>query len=302
MDRVRVWQLTLLLSWASACGEAHTSTGPRQDADDGGLPTSDADTGEPDASTLTPYVLCDGSDDVRFGLAERGEGLSNPARVFTHPYGASFLYITGQCEYVAGEDRVGGGLVVGTLDAAQAATLENTLEMARLSTMALDDEETCDDAGAVVATRLGYGYCRCRCQEGAEVALERIVAAARQTQAALYEAGPPPSGDLEVGGFVTEQGLARPLHPWPLALDLTSISLPSWRGGGAYPETLPTLTVSGADAEALRELRGAEPEDGLFGDARFVEQNGAFYELYLLDPVPERLDAAIRAFPHTPRH
>ena len=46
------------------------------------------------------YALCDGSDEIRLGVASDG-GALDTAYELTNPYGHSFLFIDGHCHYYA---------------------------------------------------------------------------------------------------------------------------------------------------------------------------------------------------------
>lgn len=78
---------------------------------DGGTSHPVADGGTADGATPNagPYVLCDGSDAVRLSLVSAGGGPLPDSHLFTNPYGWSFLYVDGRCNFVSSTDVTGRG-------------------------------------------------------------------------------------------------------------------------------------------------------------------------------------------------
>jgi len=50
-----------------------------------------------------PYAICDGSDDVRLALVSQ-RGQLELTSTFTNPYGWTYLFVNGRCEFVAAPD------------------------------------------------------------------------------------------------------------------------------------------------------------------------------------------------------
>jgi hypothetical protein len=279
----------LLLSVA-ACGDdapetaRDASVGPQPDAAE--LDTS-YDAGElgHDAAASGPYVVCDGSERVRLAVRSAGGGPLEPTFGFTHPYGHSFLFVTGKCEYMAGGDLT-HGVVTGSLSREQAERIQADLALERLPSFSKHQDEACPDASVLfVQTATGYGECSCGCDDDAPTGLAQVIDAAGKLQQSLAKGTVAPDSVLDVIAFSTDD-TSQVYQAWPLGFDLASIALPE---ADAYESENKNKVqqFEGADATSLRALRTsarAAVPDG--SDVRVKTAGGQRYRIYVRDQVP----------------
>jgi len=233
-------------------------------------------------------ALCDGSTDMRLGYAAAG-GFVDITFYFTNPYGHWFLFVDGQCNYYLSREYP-QGIVSGTLDDEQASTLADAIGWPSIAELAVEDVESCPDAGANVIWAPGgiEVSCTCGCDEGP--------VSQRKTDALQYmyelletlaQSAPPLMGPVSA--------LAAPESPvgdeltWPLDQPLATI-----------PNLVHDLDSLGDefalfedpdDAAALRALRAtAQPGTPV----RVADGEGA-YQIYVRDELPEGVAPAIEA-------
>jgi hypothetical protein len=246
--------------------------------------------GEEDAA----YTLCDGSGAVRFGTASSG-GHVESTYPFTNPYGHSFLFVNGRCEFVANAPN--GDYVAGTLTAAQAQTLTSAFDLASVEGKSFRAGPGCPDAGPLqVMTANGYLELLA-CAEAPKYA--QIAPDALNQAAAIVATGTPVHGDvsvLAIGNFQAKDAPNPNATPWPLAWPIRDVAV-EWSTDHGAPNLLDVVKrVSGGDAAQLQALRRASAAKPAFRGYVEVLVGERGYAVFVRDELDTSWHDAIARF------
>jgi hypothetical protein len=236
------------------------------------------------------YVLCDGSDAVRFGIASIG-GHVDSTYHFTNPYGHSFIFVTGRCEF-AGSTAT-GVYRSGTLTKAQAETLTRAFDLANVDGKSFRASGGCPDA-TLFQVMTSNGYVELTC--GAEPPSYAHIAddGALQAQQIVDAAGVLVTGAvsvLAVGDFQIKEQPNPGAVPWPFGWPVAEIAVERSNLGGSSSAGHAGRTITGADAERARSLRTTTSRG--FVDVRAGERD---YALFVRDELEPALAASIARF------
>lgn len=306
--------LLLSLSVYSACVSANlsssreldasvnTDSGAETDADmapngDGSLPADGDATARADADEATEYALCDGSDEVRFGMTVEG-GSVEPTYPFSNPHGHRFMYITGRCElFAAPASAQLGTYRHGTLTPTQAAQLVDSLKLSSLSGLSYQDVESCPDAGGTkLVIAGGYADCTCGCDDGAPApVLEAFAALQTALQAVLVDTQPL-AGPVAMLVEKLEGALPASARAWPFAFEAASVAVTQEQIFSYWDGDFPSIELTGEAATTARELRAKALAANPYQGSIPVSDAGQGYYLYLRDVLPPAIETAIRAF------
>lgn len=297
--------LSLTTAGAAACQSSPEAAG--EAGDDGGF-ASGGDGGGPgnrDGSATStagqPYVLCDGSDDVRLAINETGGGVPQ-SYAFTNPHGYRFLYVTGKCEFVAdGAQESVGGWIDGTLSAEQAATLSARLGLSNLSGKSYHDSSCPDASYLSIGTTSGYADCSCGCDVGAPSDVLHAVDAVSEAFTFVAQAGRPltgPVGLLVVTMPAPSMVAAERAQAWPFSFTVDSVAVTLEQQNRQHDASSLARTLSGDDANAARSLRSAELARDPFSAGIQAKDGAQAYWVYTRDQLAAPLEAKIDAY-HT---
>ena len=234
------------------------------------------------AEVTQPLAICDGSESIRFGYDSDGGRITDHSGLFYTHYG-SFLYVHGDCSYVAGTGS-NRSFRAGVLSAALAEQLSAEVDYRTLDSRARKPEhQTCLDA-PVEHYHGPNATLRSQCSSQTRL----------RTIHALADVGPMVEAAVTVAVLAgTGTGGAPPpsAPAWPIA---TSI-LTFFTSLGATPGVDDGVRVDDLDdAAALRELRDttAPVSDA---PAFVVQEGGLAYRVYVRDELPEDMEAAVQA-------
>lgn len=265
----------LVLLGSSACG----STSSDSDATGGAASSGGAGGGGGTGGASEP-ALCDGSASIRFS-ATLGGGMVMPSYVFTNPYGWSFFYVTGGCEYFLG-GSVQDGVKSGKLDPARAQELATAVHRSNIPSYSSWLDMGCPDAGNVaISDGTSSAYCSCGCDPDAPKGLESAIDAASQWKEKLWNEGSPLDGPVAAAAQ-TKEVTAQPAKAWPLSWPITDLPLPNEPGG--------KVVTDAGDAAKLRGLREGSTFEGVL-----IDVGGLRYELFVRDEFPDAVKTAIAA-------
>lgn len=234
--------------------------------------------------------ICDGSDDIVLGYSVGG-GQVESTYYITNPYGHSFLFLDGQCNYYVSLDY-NQGLFTGRLLLDDEIQLATDIAWDSMAEMAAEPElDSCPDAGESVIWAQGYRMsCTCGCDPGPladqkDAALQAMHARIET----LIAQGYPANGPLRAvaGELGPETGEEK---AWPLDRALADVpNLVQDVQGGSFGD--PAFFTGPADVVALRALR---PAMSTFGGIQ-VRDAGTAYQLFMRDELPARVDQKIDA-------
>lgn len=266
--------------------------------------------GEPEAShsiapdggetAPRPYVLCDGSEQVRLGIQVEG-GHVDQAYSFTDPLGHAFLFIDGKCNFVAKEagDRDWSW---GALSPEQGAQIAQQLELSALVGISHRDRNGCPDSSTLsFSVAGGYGEVGCQGDEKTRPAmLTRAAEKLTEVLAMVKLSGRPPEGAVEVlvlSDWPQGPKEELPVIEWPFAWPVSEVAVTSQEHHrqGAL-QSLAHRALHGSDAERARLLRSDAERSRGYAHATFVREKGQLYTVWFREQLPAALAEAIRAF------
>lgn len=234
--------------------------------------------------------ICDGSDDIRLGYTAEG-GQVETTYAFTNPFGHSFLFIDGQCNYYASRNYA-EGMFVGQLTPDQASALANGISWSDIEAMAAAPEvESCPDAGEVsIWAQSQRVMCTCACDPGPRAEQKSAaLQAIYDLMVELVESGTPATTPVlaiadDAGPVVNERS-------WPLEVPMLEVPNLVRNIVDSASVGNPAVFDDPADAAALRMLRTAP-------DFRFIEvvDEGIGYHLFIRDDFPSGVQPAIDEF------
>jgi hypothetical protein len=234
-------------------------------------------------------ALCDGSTDMRLGYTSEG-GQVETTYEFTNPYGHSFFFLDGECNFYASADYH-DGLYIGPISAGEAEALERAIEWDAIDELAAEvDDEGCDDGGTVTIWAPGYQVsCTCGCDEtpiGArkDTALQ-VLRALLDARVAESDHAATPTLAIASPTDDVPQTIA-----WPLdrAIDVVPSLVHDVNADGVDSFAVFDRNV---DIQALRQLR---VNSQLSPSIRVTDVSGA-YELHMRDAFPLGVQARINA-------
>ncbi len=235
------------------------------------------------------YQVCDGSDEIRLAVTQSG-GMVDWSYDYTSPYGHRFLFIDGQCNVLTG----GVAMRTGHLSEAEATRINDALRLSRSASWSDHEDQDCPDSGAFrIRTALGVGECACGCDDDAPEGLASAIDAAFGLLDDIKANSEALDGPLNA--IVVEVAdVPATAEPWPFSFAAADVAISS---EAIYNVTPEVIALSDADAKAGRALfskaLGEPYHDGV---ARFLEDQGLFYEVHLFDQAPEAFSSAIERF------
>lgn len=250
-------------------------------------------------------MLCDGSADLRLAI-QSGGGFVTETYSFTHPLGAPFLLVTGDCRFLTcvGADSC-ASLREGQLSTAQAQLLSDDLALAALSGEAYSHSGSCLDGGSLVlATRDGSAACTCGCDPDLSARVSTAMKRVPELLAAVGSASAPVRGPVEIvavelgGAEGAEPGgpTSREVVPWPFAWSLREFAIARERLSADVLRTQRSRIVEGSEASLLRSLRDRSVRS-VFDVEVLVDEGGALFAVYVRDAVPPAFAQALDTFP-----
>jgi hypothetical protein len=258
---------------------------------DGGTTIVDSGPISTDSGMGTP--ICDGSDDIRFGVMNSGSRLVPVDVHFLQPRGA-FLVIDGHCRYFASWNGM-NGIATGTLDAEEAAQLASDVrwnDIESLHQYMLFDPN-CQDGWGPVITNGQHGFgCVCQCDPAAPPTLKTAADAGNTWIMRLQSEGTLLNGAVTAGARPFVSTTPPPSDPqfWPLPLrpiaDLTTAdgSLGSKRFDDPN------------DTTALRKMRAAALASSPDAQQIYATYGSQVYLLYVRDEFDDDMEIKINLF------
>ncbi|MET0287713.1 MAG: hypothetical protein ABW352_24710 [Polyangiales bacterium] len=240
------------------------------------------------------YALCDGSSEVRFGTASVG-GHVDTTYSFTNPYGHSFLFVNGRCEFVGSASN--GDYVAGTLTPAQADTLTSAFDLANVEGKSFRAQSGCADA-STLQVMTGNGYLELLCGAD-EPKYARIAPDALNQAQEIIATGSPVQGDvsvLAIGNFQVKDAPNANAVAWPLSWPLADAAV-EWDTSRGAPNLLDVVKrVSGTQAAQLQGLRRAAASRPVHRGYVEVLAGERGYALYVRDELDDAWSDAIARF------
>ena len=228
-----------------------------------------------------PLAICDGSEEIRFGYDASGGFFSNRSIAFFEQYGTSFLYVRGDCRYVAAR-APDGRFSAGTLSAEDADELSSEAGYRTLDRRARGPERPpCFDA-PVERMHGPSATLHCSCCGGL----------VPRTVARLTDQGTPLAAAVTLA-VASANETPEPSWPaWPLATPISRFSI--------SPRTIPgpgdgERVDDPDDAASLHALRRefAQVRDDV--PVTFVRNGSLAYALFIRDELPEDMEAGVQA-------
>jgi hypothetical protein len=275
MKRVLRWVLPLLL----ACDDSESASSAPP-------------------ATRNSAVLCDGSEAVRLAIMNNG-GEVDTAHPFTHPYGWTYLFVTGRCTFISQpEASAARDLATGTFSQEQADTLSRSLKLAELSGKTYRARSFCSDAPVTqVITADGYAEGACGDQPPALIA--DVLSGVSPALELARSVGQPPRGAIEVVAIADYLGSKSPpaaAIAWPFSWPITEAAVPWTTTRGAHGLLARVRTLTGADAELARELRSRAWAMPVYSGHLDITAGETSYALFLRDAIDPALQASIASF------
>jgi hypothetical protein len=251
--------------------------------------TSSGSTGE----TPAPRI-CDGSNDIRFGIWNDGGSFPPPGWLFMHPIADSFVFVDGSCRFYASSDAL-TGFAGGSLDEAEAEQLAIALHVARFDDWQVYNYQSCMDGGSSVISDGAHTFA-CMCGECGADAPEGLAEAMDAGQMWIKKlAG---EGTLWTGAvsavatdFLGTLHLEQP-QTWPLTRPIDDIVVSNVK------VTVDSgMIFDSADAAALRRLRKQQatvvpPSEDIYVTTDGVKK----YSLFVRDELQHELTAPLADF------
>lgn len=243
----------------------------------------------PSGASARDTELCDGNEGVWLGYS-RGSGGAYFDQFFDatkNPRGGAFLFVDGQCDYVA--RRLDEPLYAGHLDAEAAAALAARLHHGVLSQTEPFAGPACPDASSEALYYPGISLdCSCGCSRAAPPELAEALDHIEGEIDRLVIAGELYGGPVIALLEAVEDSMAASdsmVPAWPLETPVTEVPGLVYSPG---PQAAQPVTFAGADGETLRALWQS--------GARFVRAAGGLYGLHVGEDLRPSDAAAVEAF------
>lgn len=240
--------------------------------------------------------ICDGSEDARLVYAMT-PGFGNPGDRFTAVNGDRYLVVTGQCEYVIGDDTL-KGMRRGVLEPATADELSSRLHFGRYVQAADFLGTQCPEGAIAVLADTAASLVDIGC--GDEAAPQVWQEAFREIWLLYMQLEDQASYDWTSTRVLPvrfpEPAVGLPVYAWNAELDWEDAAVDSIdliRGDGTFEGVLVTDAAILAD---LEQLRRALLRLDAYASELFVKDSlGRTYQLLLRDELPGAASSALRS-------
>jgi hypothetical protein len=233
-----------------------------------------------EAIQKTPHALCDGSDGVRLALVSGGGGPLPDDHAFSNPYGWRFLYVDGDCHFVANSEEK-AKLLTGTFSAEQGQMLSDALGLEATTGILYQFQNTCPDAPANFVITPD-AFIQTGCGDDHPPAVVEAAMNWEPAFALAESAGKLSTGPVSIVALPRE-GTLDSASPWPFAWSIDQVT-PTAEDRVSYTEvTKYAKTLSGSEATTARELWGLAAPTEPWANYVPVTSAGKTYMLYFRD-------------------